>query len=310
MKKYESKTAQLTLGAILVAVFVILHIIIPGGQKTVQGMLMILTFLPVTIYALCCGMKKALVMAAACCGLCALLLPPEVLLSFAIPAVLIGLAGGLFYGKRRRLSVILIFSVMQLVQNLIELAVYYLLSNVDFMGTYRLAVSLVYERIPEQWLTNALFSRFVEDLMVCSVPCLAILGAGAKGILSFLLLRLLYSRLVTVMGPQPDDKYTAQTKFAGKGISIAYFVAICICALVTAAPFLGLPYHFISAAAAAMGVLLAILYVYYFYTVRVRSLKEHKKRLIGSFLLMVTLPIGIFALPWLEMYLLKKETEQ
>ena len=308
MKKFDKPTAQLTLGAVLLAIFVIPHILIPGGQKIALSVMMILTFLPVTVYAICCGIKKALVMAAAGTALCALLLPLEVLLSYAIPALLIGLAGGFFYGKRKRLTVILIFSVMQLLQNILELGVYYLLMEVDFMSTYRWAVELVYERIPEQWLANELFSRFMADMMICGVPCLAILGAGAKGILSFQLIRLLNSRLVSIMGPEADPKYTKQTKFSGNGISIAYFCVICVCAVIVLLPVVGLiPYQFVCAAAAAMGILLAILYFYYFYINRVRTQKDHQTRLIYSFLMMATLPVGIFALPLLELHLLKNE---
>ena len=310
MKKIQGKTAQLTLAAVLLAVFVILHILIPGGEKMVQGLLMVLTFLPVTIYAMCCGTKKALLMAAAGALLCALLLPPEVLLSYAIPALLIGIVGGLCYGKCKRLTVILIFSFLQLLQNVIEVYIYYVLSGVNFMDSYLTAVDLVYKRIPAQWLTSPMFSQFVDDMMICGVPCLAIIGAGAKGMVSFLLIKMLNSRLVSVMGPEADPQFTQQTKFDGIGISVAYFCAICICVAVAVLPFLGIvPYHFISAAAAAMSILIAIIYVYYFYSIRVRTQTEHQKRLIYSFALVALLPVNIFALPLLEIYLLKKEKD-
>ena len=238
MKKFQSRTSQLTLGAVLLAVFIILHIIIPGGQKVVQSVLMVLTFLPVTVYAMCCGVKNALLMAVAGMALCVLVLPLEVTLSFAVPALVIGLVGGLLYGKRKRLTVILIFSVLQLLQNVVELLVYYLLMQVDFMETYAWAVSMVYERIPSDWLANELFSLCLADMMICGVPCLAILGSGAKGIISFMLIKLLNSRLVSVMGPEADPQYTTQTKFGGRGISIAYFCAVTVCAVIALLPVL------------------------------------------------------------------------
>ena len=308
MKKFQSKTAQLTLGAILLAVFMILHMISPGGQKAVQGLMMVLTFLPVTIYARACGIRKTLVMAAAGAALSALLLTPEVLLSYAIPALLLGLVAGACYGKTKRLTVILIFSVMQLLQNLIELYVYYVFMEIDFMDTYTRFVGLVYDKIPAQWLTVELVSLFVEDLMICVVPCIAIVGAGAKGIVSFLLIKLLSSRLTSVMGPQAEDRYTTQTKFDGPGISIAYFCGVCVCMAVAVLPVLGIiPYHFVCAAALSLGLLLCLLYTYYFYSIRVRALKDPQKRLLGSFVLVVTLPLGIFLLPWLELHFLKQE---
>ncbi|MBE6587337.1 MAG: hypothetical protein E7647_02850 [Ruminococcaceae bacterium] len=309
MKNSQSKTKQLTLGAILLAVFVILHIIIPGGQKVIQGVLMILTFLPVTIYSLSCGVKKTLVMAAAGCAICALLLTPEVLLSYAIPALLIGIAGGICYGKCKRLTVILVFSVMQLIQNITELLVYYFLMKVDFKATYLWAVGLVYEKIPAEWLQNALFASFFEDLMICCVPCLLIMGAGAKGILSFQMIRLVHKRLSKIMGPEPEAKYTEQTKFSGGGISVAYLCVESVCTAVAILPFLKIvPYHFVSAAAAAVAILLGIIYLYYFYSIRVRTNKEHTTRLIYSFVLVALLPINLFALPIVEINLLKKES--
>lgn len=308
MKK--SKTAQLTLGAVLLAVFLILHILVPGGQKSLQGMMLIITFLPVAIYCMSCGFWKALIMVAAGVALSGLLLPLEVFLSFAIPALLIGLVTGLIFGKRRRLTVILIVSVMFLLQNIGEAMVYYFLMNVNMVDTYVWAVGKVYERIPEILLANPLFNLFLEDFLLCAVPCLAIFVSGAKGILSFLILKLLNSRLGTVMGHEADPKFTEQTKFRGVGISIAYFCCICICAIVTALPFLSIiPYHFLCAAFAAMGVLIAVLYTYYFYIARIRSQEDHQKRLICSFLVVATLPIGIFLLPLLEIRLLKAERE-
>lgn len=306
----KSKTAQLTLGAVLLAVFLILHILVPGGQKSLQGMLLIVTFLPAAIYCMSCGFWKALVMVAAGIVLSGLLLPPEVFLSFAIPALLIGLVTGLIFGKRRRLTVILILSAMFLLQNIGEALVYYLLMNVNLVDTYVWAVGMVYERIPEALLASPLFSHFLEDFLLCAVPCLAIFVSGAKGILSFLILKLLNTRLEAVMGPEADPKFTEQTKFRGAGISITYFCGICICAIVTALPFLSIiPYHFLCAAAAAMGVLIAVLYTYYFYIARIRSQEDHQKRLIYSFLVVVTLPAGIFLLPLLEIRLLKSERE-
>lgn len=307
MKK--TLTVQLTLGAILLALFLILHLLIPGGQKTLQGMLLVITFLPVCIYCLRFGFFPTLVMVAAGILLSGLLLPLEVFLSFALPALLIGLVAGLTYGKLRRLAVILLLSALFLVQNIGEAFAYYLLMQVNLVDTYKWFVSLVHENLPAAMLTHSLFSMFLEDFLLCSVPCMAILVSGAKGILSFMILKLLNARLFSVMGPVADSKFTEQTKFKGKGISVAYFCAICICAVIAVLPFLQvIPYHFISAAFAAMGILLAVLYVYYFYTVRVRSQEDRQKRLVFSFIMVVTLPIGIFVLPLLEIRLLKAET--
>lgn len=309
MKK-QTKSSQLTLAGILLAVFVILHIL-PGGQKTIQGFMMILTFLPLTVYSVRYGTKKTLLMAVVGAILCALLLTPEVLLSFAIPALIIGVVGGMCYGKCKRLIAILIFSVMHLLQNVIELFVYYLLAKVNLMDTYLWAVDLAYKKIPSAWLSIPLVSNYVEDLMICAVPCMAILGAGAKGIISFYIIKLIHSRLTSVMGPEADSEYTEQTKFNGKGISVAYFCIICVCAITAILPFLSIiPYHFICAAAAAMGILLAIIYYYYFYINRIRTQKDREKRLIYSFLMMALLPINIFALPLVEIHLLKKEAEE
>ncbi|MBQ4066055.1 MAG: hypothetical protein IJD22_00290 [Clostridia bacterium] len=307
MKK-KSKTSQLTLGAILLAVFVILHIIVPGGQKVIQGVLMVLTFLPLTVYSVCCGTKKTLIMAAAGAAICAMLLPPEVLLSYAVPALVIGVVGGMCYGRCKRLTLVLVLSVMQLLQNIVELYVYYVLTSINFLETYDWAVGVVYERIPKELLANAVFAPFLEDVIVCGVPCMMILGAGAKGIISFQLIRLLHKRLVSVMGPEPEIEYSRATRFSGKGLSVAYLCAVSVCSVAAVAPFVSaVPYHPVSAAAAAFGILIAIIYFYYFYTVRVRTQEEHEKRLLYSFAMVALLPVNIFALPVIEINLLKKE---
>ena len=158
MKK--TRTSQLTLGAILLAVFLLLHILIPSGQKSLQGMLLVITFLPVCIYCLCFGLRPALIMLAAGILLSGLLLPLEVFLSFGIPALLIGLVAGLTYGKRRRLTVILLLSVMFLLQNVGEALIYYLLMNINLVDTYVWFVDLVHEQIPAQLLALPMFRVF------------------------------------------------------------------------------------------------------------------------------------------------------
>ena len=306
----NTKTAQLTLGAVLLAVFLVLHLIIPGGQKSLQGMLLIITFLPAALYCMRFGAVKTLIVVAAGVLLSGLLLPLEVFLSFAVPALLIGFVAGLTYGKIRRLSVILILSIMYLLQNLGEMLVYYLLSNINPVDTYVTMVGLVYDAIPAEFLNHQVFSQFLEDFLLCAVPCLAVMVAGAKGILSFMILKLLDERLESFLGNHADPEMTKVTQFKGKAISIAYFCAICICATVSLLPFLSVvKYHFVSAAFAAAGFMLALLYAYYFYINRIRTQQDQQRKLIFSFLMMVTLPIGIFAWPLLEIRLLKEQTQ-
>lgn len=307
----NTKTTQLTLGAILLAVFLILHIIIPGGQKTIQGMLLVITFLPTAIYCMRFGIRGTLIMIVAGAVLSGLLLPLEVFLSFAVPAMLIGLVAGITYGKLKRLAVILLLSTAFLLQNIVEAVVFFLLANINPLDALSTMGNLLRNAIPENLLANALFSRFLEDFLICAVPCLAVMVSGAKGILSFMIIRILKERLEKLMGEDADPEFTEPTKFTGKGISIAYFCAICICAAVTALPFLGLmPYHLTSAAFAAAGLLLAVLYAYYFYISRIRTIEDRQKMLICSFLTLITLPIGIFGLPLLEIWLLRKEKSE
>ena len=307
----QTKTTQLTLGAVLLAVFLLLHIIIPGGQKSVQGMLLVITFLPVTIYCMNFGVKKTLIMIAAGALLSGLLLPLEVFLSFALPALLIGLVAGVTYGKWKRLAVILLLSALFLLQNIGEIAIYFWLANIDVRDTFVTASELFWDVIPESFLEHGMLKHFLEDFLLCAIPCLAVMVSGAKGILSFMIIRILKERLETLMGPDADPAFTEPTKFTGKGISIAYFCAICICAMMAALPFLGvIPYHFVSAAFAAAGLLIAVLYAYYFYINRIRTIEDRQKLMICSFLTLITLPIGIFALPWVEMHLLKQEQEE
>ena len=301
----QTKTTQLTLGAILLAVFLLLHIIIPGGQKSVQGMLMVITFLPVTIYCMNFGVKKTLIMIAAGALLSGLLLPLEVFLSFALPALLIGLVAGVTYGKWKRLPVILLLSTLFLLQNIGEALVYFWLANINPADTFAAVSELFWEMVPQQILVQSWLSSYLQDFLLCMIPCLAVMVSGAKGILSFMIIRILKERLETLMGPDADPQFTEPTKFTGRGISIAYFCAICICTIMAALPFLGvISNHFISAAFAAAGLLIAVLYAYYFYINRIRTIEDRQKLMICSFL---TLPIGIFALPWVEIHLLSKE---
>lgn len=307
----QTKTTQLTLGAVLLAVFLLLHIIIPGGQKSVQGMLLVITFLPVTIYCMNFGVKKTLIMIAAGALLSGLLLPLEVFLSFALPALLIGLVAGVTYGKWKRLPVILLLSALFLLQNIGEIGIYFWLANMDVRDTFVTASELFWDVIPESFLEHGMLKRFLEDFLLCAIPCLAVMVSGAKGILSFMIIRILKERLEKLMGPDADPAFTEPTKFTGRGISIAYFCAICICTVMTALPFLGvMPRLFINAAFAAAGLLIAVLYAYYFYINRIRTIEDRQKLMICSFLTLITLPIGIFALPWVEMHLLKQEQEE
>ena len=55
MRGKQNNTSQLVLGAIMLAVFVVLYMVVPIGDKLIQSVLMVFTFIPITIYVVNCG---------------------------------------------------------------------------------------------------------------------------------------------------------------------------------------------------------------------------------------------------------------
>lgn len=300
----KTNTTRLVLGAVMLALFVVLYLVVPVGQKAVQSLLIVVTVLPMGIFSCHCGWKPGLLLIAAGAALCFLLMEPLMVVSYSIPALIIGVATGILLRNTRRLTAVLVLTALHVGQNLLEIFLYYRLMELDFFGTYQRIIDQVMERLLP-YLTTPVLQQYAQGTLLCCIPAVLLVGAAVKALASYLLLKLLWEKLAPVVGGQPLTEKTAATKLHHKGFSWGYLcfgVPMILWALLSC---LGiLPYTFALGAVTALYLCCSLGYFYWFYLQFVRP-AESQKRLIGSGLLILLLPVNLLALPIYT--ILKKE---
>ena len=302
MTKRHKSVFELVLGAILLGAFVALYIIVPGGTASVHSVLIVVTCLPVAMYTLCCGYKKAILMALAGAALSAILLPPITLLSYAIPALLIGLISGIVILNLRKPTAILSMSILHLLQNCFEIYLAYLLMEIRFTDTYTAvidkAMTLVGTYIQAESITV-----FLRDFLLCCVPAALLIGAFAKGVLFDMVVDYL-------MQSKYFDKFCTRTiqtaptsTRSSKPFTWAYLSVLTVQLVTTLVFLLGIvEYHFVFPAMTAFSAVCAVIYLYYYHTTYIRHADmSQNERMIRTAILLLLFPLTMFATPILDL---------
>jgi len=191
---------------------------------------------------------------------------------------------------------VLVLTVLHAGQNLLEIFLYYRLMELDFFGTYQRIIDQVMERLLP-YLTAPILQQYARDVLLCCIPAALLVGAAVKALASYLLLKLLWGKLAPVVGGQPLTERSASTKFSVAVLSWGYLgfgVPVILWALLTCLEIL--PYCFGLGVVTALYLCCSLGYFYWFYLQYVRS-EEGQKRLIGSALLILLLPVNLVALP-------------
>ena len=225
--------------------------------------------------------------------------------SYSIPALIIGVATGLLLRNTRRLTAVLVLTALHAGQNLLEIFLYYRLMELDFFGTYQRIIDQVMERLLP-YLTTPVLQQYAQDTLLCCIPAVLLVGAAVKALASYLLLKLLWEKLAPVVGGQPLAEKTAATQFPVKLLSWGYLgfgVPMLLWSLLTCLNIL--PYRFLLGAVTAVYLCCSLGYFYWFYLQYIRP-AESQKRLVGSALLIFLLPVNLLALPIYA--LIQKET--
>lgn len=308
MNKKMSKTAQLVLGAGMLAIFLVLHIIVPGGNRSVQSLLMVITFLPITLYVLRCGIRFATLLVLAGGVLSAIILHPLVLMAYALPGLIIGVVFGLLVNKVKKSVCILVLSALHLLQNIFEIVLYYKMMGVSLMDSFQQTIDKLMGLISSVTSHEAVLS-FAHDVIICGIPAALIVSAVVKGMLSFIVLKLVLDKLSSFLGIDKIDGSSDILRMNGKLLSWIYFGIVAVYAVIALMVFFGVfPYGLWFATCTAIVLLCMVAYVYYFYLKRIRSNDvPAEKRMIYSVLLVCLLPVNVFALPLLELHLLMNE---
>lgn len=302
MKGKQNTTSQLVLGAIMLAVFVVLYMVIPIGDKLVQSLLMVFSYIPITLYVINCARKYAITIVCAGIILSAFFLQPLVLIAYAIPSLLIGLVSGLTITRISRSWSIAIFSILHLLQNVFEIIFYYKMMSIDFFVMYGSSIDESMRMI-SPLLTSETISSFFRDLMVCSIPLTILVGAIIKGILSFWITSLVANKLTAFLGGIKIKQSPGLFLSKEKVISVTYIILLAIFTPVITAVFVGLiPYHFVIAAYSMIMILGVVSYMYYFYLIRIRNaVFPLSKKILLMLAIVVLFPMSIYILPIIDL---------
>lgn len=302
--KNKTKTAQLVLGAVLLAVFLVLHIIVPGGNRAVQSILMIITCLPIAFYVLYSGKGYALLVIAAGTILSAILLEPLVTLSYAIPALVIGAVFGLTAHKLKRPLCMGLIALLHLLQNVFELILYYKMMQISILDSFSTTINRLMDLVGMLTQDPASLS-FANDVILCAIPVAMLVASIAKGVLTYLILKVLLDKLASPLGMEPLSEESAVLKFNSTIVSVICLVLSGIYGVIAALLYFGvLSYGLWFATCTAFILLCCGAYLYYFYVTRIRLTElSGEKRFLYTGLLILLLPINIIAVPILEICL-------
>lgn len=302
MRGKQNNTSQLVLGAIMLAVFVVLYMVVPIGDKLIQSVLMVFTFIPITIYVVNCGRGYSAIMVLAGCILSALFLQPLVLIAYAIPSLIIGVVAGLTITKSSKKVSILIFTLLHLLQNTFEIIFYYRMMNIDFFDMYGQSIKDSMNMISEV-VTSKDILVFVEDLMICSIPTTMIVGAIVKGVLSFWITSIVINKLSTLFGGAKINRKSQIVTMKTKTISIIYIVVLAFFTIfISLVLSKTLPYHFIVAVGSMIMIICMAAYAYYFYLVRIRNTETSLlRKVLYATGIVLFLPISVYLMPIIDL---------
>jgi len=199
MKKNNSykTTHQIVFGAIMLAIFVVLYLIVPVGNGLLQSLLLIITPLPIMTYKL--RSKGAFSVAILLSGIiiCSLFIETYILIAYAIPSLIIGFVIGCTIEKVNKYKELLIISILNLIQNIFEVSIFYYLMNLNIFEAYsqsvRDSVSLI-----SAFIKTEQYNVYFYYLFIISIPVILI---GA----SFLKAKITYS--IALMINEKTYKY-------------------------------------------------------------------------------------------------------
>ena len=302
--KNKTKTAQLVLGAVLLAVFLVLHIIVPGGNRAVQSILMIVTCLPIAFFFLYSGKAYAFLVLAAGTILSGILLEPLVMLSYAVPALVIGMVFGLTAYKLKRPVCMGLIALMHLLQNVFELVLYYKMMNISILDSFSATIDRLMG-IMSSLTSDAAVLSFSNDVILCAIPVAMIVASLAKGVLTYLILKVILDKLAAPLGLEPFSEESAVLKLNSTILSVICLSITGVYGVVVLLLYLQvLSYGLWFATCTAFVLLCCGAYLYYFYLTRIRLTElSGEKRFLYTGLLIILLPVNLIAVPILEIVL-------
>ena len=302
MTKRHKSVFELVLGAILLGAFEALYIIVPGGNNAIHSLLILVACLPLAMYTICCGYKKAALVVLAGIGLSAILLQPMILFSYAIPALIIGLLSGIVILNLKKPAAILSMSVLHLLQNCFEIYLAYLFLGIRFSETYAAVIDKTMSLISAYIKAESVI-LFIEDFLLCCVPVALIIGAFGKGVLfSIVIDYLLQSKYFSKFCKHGKKGQQTSERFSN-AVTWGYLSVLLVQLLTTLIFLCGLvEYHFFFPAITAFTAVCAVIYLYHYYSKHIRhaSLPQNERMFRSAFLLLL-FPLTMFATPILEL---------
>ncbi len=308
MKNRRKDVFQLVLGAIMLGLFLAVYVIIPVGNSAIQSVVIVVASLPVTLYTLYCGTKKALLVVGAGLALSVFLLQPMVFAAFGAPALVIGLIGGRTIAKGKAVRAVLVIAVLHLVQNILELALAQWLTGIPFVGRFVETVNQGVDML-SVYVKGEKTLIFARDLLYCAIPIVMSGAALGKSMITCYFVHMVMKNKHSPFQQKENMGQTLLQKLNPKvpaGIFLSLFLPYVVVAGLILMEMIA--YRFWFAVCTMAIVCCGMVYLFYYYARELtsRELSEQGKYM-GAGLLVVLAPVALIVLPVKELLGIKKE---
>lgn len=308
MKNRRKDVLHLVLGAIMLAVFLAVYIIVPVGNGAIQSVVIIVASLPLTLYTLYCGIKKALLVIVAGLILSGFLLQPPVFTAYGAPALVIGLIGGWIIKRGNLVRSVIVISILHLLQNGLELLLTQWMTGIDLISGFSDVVDQGVKMV-SMYFSEEKALIFSRDFFYSCIPVVLIGAAAGKGVLTCY-----FIHMVTKSKQSPFRFKEEDGDAFLKGLNPKTMAWICLGIEavygVVAWLFLSetVAYHILFPIATVVILCVGLLYLYYYYAreLATREMTDMEKYIRGG-LLLVFAPFAMLLIPLKELSEKKEE---
>lgn len=310
MKNRRKDVFQLVLGAIMLGIFLAVYLLMPVGNGAIQSVVIVVASLPVTLYTIYCGTKKALVVVIAGLILSIFLLQPLLFFAYGAPALVIGLIGGWVIRKGKIIRALLVVSLLHLLQNGLEILLSQWMAGIPIISMFADTVNRGVDLLAK-YVTMDQPLIFARDFLYCCIPVVMIGGALGKGVITCYVISMISKNKSSPFRIKEEDVSAFLTKLNRKflaGLFLGIYGGLAAVVIVFLTKMVA--YHLLFPACTVVMLCCSVVYLFYYYTREIveREMSETEK-FIRAGILVVLAPVACVAVAAKELSG-RKEDEQ
>lgn len=189
----NNRLRDLTFTAIMLAVFLIIHLIFPANNRGIQSIMGALTPIPIVIYTYCSNIKDYIGVVISGTLLSLMLYEPILAVSFIIPNLIFGIIMG-FLLKKRCKFILVFITIISIFLNLYEILINYIVTGINFIEINIDAINASIRMLQEEY--KNFNGKIYYDINVFAIPIVMAIGGFLKSYLSLLISKLLLNRII------------------------------------------------------------------------------------------------------------------